>query len=151
MCHSYVYNNLLFSAFFVLLYAVVTAISMVRASRILHYNMLYNILRSPMHFFDTTPIGRILNRFSRDIETIDNLLPNLIRSWLNTFFGVLSTIIVISYSTPIFLSVVIPLTLLYYFVQVFFRYLISFHIYVCCYFDLFNIYLIFHICFYQYH
>lgn len=91
---------------------------MVLASRAMHENMLHNILRSPMSFFDTTPMGRILNRFSRDIETIDNILPQLYRSWMNTFFSVISTIIVISISTPIFLSVVLPLGFLYYFVQV---------------------------------
>ena len=109
---------LVFSAVFVLLYALIAAISMVVAAGILHGKMLSNILRSPMSFFDTTPIGRILNRFSRDIETIDNVLPQLIRSFMNTFFSVASTIVVISYSTPIFLSVVVPLGLLYYFVQV---------------------------------
>ena len=105
---------------FVLLYAIVTAISMVRASRVLHELMLHNVLRSPMSFFDTTPIGRILNRFSRDIETIDNILPSLIRSWINTIFSVVSTIVVISYSTPIFLVVIIPLGILYYFIQRFY-------------------------------
>ena len=45
-------------------------------------------------------------------------MPSLIRSWVNTFFSVVSTIVVISYSTPIFLSVIVPLGVLYYFVQV---------------------------------
>ncbi|CAD5115099.1 DgyrCDS4110 [Dimorphilus gyrociliatus] len=107
-------------AFFVLIYAIITAISVVNASTVLHEGMLFNVLRSPMSFFDTTPIGRILNRFSRDIETIDNILPGIIRSWMNTMFTVISTVIVISYSTPIFLSVVLPLGLLYYFIQRFY-------------------------------
>ena len=55
------------SALFVMFYAVVTAVSMVRAARLLHEDMLVNVFKSPMSFFDTTPIGRILNRFSRDI------------------------------------------------------------------------------------
>ena len=71
-----------------------------------------------MMFFETTPVGRILNRFSRDIETIDNVLPSLIRSWLNTFFTAISTVIIISYSTPTFIAVVVPLLVIYYFVQV---------------------------------
>lgn len=104
-------------AVFVLLYSLFSAIANITSSRALHNQMLTNVLRSPMIFFDTTPVGRILNRFSRDIETIDNILPNLIRSVLNTFLGVVSTIVVISYSTPIFLSVVLPLLLLYYFIQ----------------------------------
>uniref|UniRef100_A0A1I8JPQ2 ABC transmembrane type-1 domain-containing protein n=1 Tax=Macrostomum lignano TaxID=282301 RepID=A0A1I8JPQ2_9PLAT len=63
----------------------------------------------PMSFFDTTPVGRIVNRFSRDIETIDNLLPQMFRSWISTFFNVMSTIVVISFSTPAFMSVIVPL------------------------------------------
>ena len=101
-----------------LVYAIGMAVSMVRASRKLHSDLLANILRSSMTFFDTTPIGRILNRFSRDVETIDNILPNLLRSWMSTFFSVISTIVVIAYSTPVFLAVIVPLFILYHFVQV---------------------------------
>ena len=101
-----------------LIYSINLAICSVRASRVMHFNMLKNILRSPMVFFETTPTGRILNRFSRDVETIDNTLPSLFRSWVNTTFTVISTIVVISYSTPIFLVMIVPLALLYYFIQV---------------------------------
>jgi len=80
--------------------------------------MLANIMRSPMMFFDTTPIGRILNRFSRDMETVDGLLPFTIRSFLSTFFNVVATIVIISYSTPIFLFVVVPVLIIYYLIQV---------------------------------
>ena len=90
----------------------------VHSSRILHSRMLANILRAPMMFFDTTPIGRILNRFSRDMETVDGLLPFNTRSWLSTLFNVLATIVIISYSTTIFLSVVVPLLIIYYLIQV---------------------------------
>uniref|UniRef100_A0A2C9M896 ABC transmembrane type-1 domain-containing protein n=1 Tax=Biomphalaria glabrata TaxID=6526 RepID=A0A2C9M896_BIOGL len=93
---------------------------MVRAAGTLHNHMLANVLRSPMSFFDTTPSGRIMNRFSGDVETVDNTLPSLFRSWMNTFFGTISTIIVISYSTPIFMVVILPLGVLYYLVQRFY-------------------------------
>lgn len=102
---------------FVLMYAFLTAYSSIRASRNLHNNMLQCILRLPLSFFDTTPIGRIINRFSRDIEVIDTLLPETIQSWLVTFFGVVSTMIILCYSTPIFLVVVVPVFILYYFIQ----------------------------------
>lgn len=49
---------------------VATAIAMVatlKAATKLHGKMLSNILRSPMAFFDTTPLGRVLNRFSKDM------------------------------------------------------------------------------------
>jgi len=106
------------AALCVVIYALIFALMSIHSSRILHSRMLGNILRSPMMFFDTTPIGRILNRFSRDMETVDGLLPFTVRSWLSTFFNVIATVIIISYSTPIFLSVVIPLLILYYLIQV---------------------------------
>ena len=80
--------------------------------------MLNNIMKAPMSFFDTTPSGRIVNRFSGDVQTIDVTLPMTFRMWISIFFQTVSTIIVISYSTPIFLSVIVPLGIFYYFIQV---------------------------------
>ena len=57
-------------------------------------------------------------RFSRDVETIDNNLPQNFRMFLNTFFGAVSVFVVISYSTPLFLTIILPMAILYYLVQV---------------------------------
>ncbi|KAK3576574.1 hypothetical protein CHS0354_011251 [Potamilus streckersoni] len=99
---------------------VMFATRSVRASSLLHEKMLTRILRCPMSFFDTTPSGRILNRFSRDIEFIDNTLTEISQSWLKAFFMLISTLAVISYSTPIFLVTVVPLGILYYLIQRFY-------------------------------
>uniref|UniRef100_A0A3B4FPL3 Uncharacterized protein n=1 Tax=Pundamilia nyererei TaxID=303518 RepID=A0A3B4FPL3_9CICH len=91
----------------------------VDASRILHSKLLNNILRVPMVFFDTTPIGRVVNRFAKvDIFTIDEAIPNSFRSWLLCFLGVLGTLFVICLATPFFAIVIIPLAVIYFFVQV---------------------------------
>lgn len=50
--------------------------------------LLTNVLRWPMELFDTTPVGRVLNRFSKDVDTVDNVLPQVIRSWIMMFFAV---------------------------------------------------------------
>ncbi|WAR06336.1 ABCC8-like protein [Mya arenaria] len=58
-----------------------------------------------------------ITRFSRDVETIDNTLPMNFRMFLLTFFGALSSFIVISYTTPLFLVAMIPIAFLYYLIQ----------------------------------
>ncbi|KAK2171191.1 hypothetical protein NP493_1094g02038 [Ridgeia piscesae] len=78
------------------------------------------MLRAPMSFFDTTPVGRIMNRFSKDIDTIDVNIPITIRVLVSSLAVVIGTIVVISYTTPVFLCVLLPLGLLYYFIQRFY-------------------------------
>ena len=71
-----------------------------------------------MSFFDTTPSGRILNRFSKDIYTIDELIPRSLNFFISTSFTVISTIFVISFATPLFMVVILPLAIIYFLVQV---------------------------------
>ncbi|XP_038050343.1 multidrug resistance-associated protein 5-like isoform X2 [Patiria miniata] len=59
---------------------VVFIVTIIRASTRIHDSLLRKIMRCPMSFFDTTPLGRILNRFSKDMDEVDLLLPtNLMR------------------------------------------------------------------------
>ena len=61
-----------------------------KASKKLHENMLNNVWRNPMEFFDTTPVGRILNRFSSDISICDTVLAQFMSQLLSytaTFIG----------------------------------------------------------------
>ncbi|ULT79401.1 hypothetical protein L5515_016086 [Caenorhabditis briggsae] len=80
--------------------SVIMALGMVRASRLLHGGLLHNMMRSPMAFFDVTPLGRILNRFGKDIEAVDQTLPHSIRAMVMTIFNVISTVVVIIWATP---------------------------------------------------
>ena len=107
-----------FSAVFVLSYVGLFVSRSISASHILHQKMVHSIVRSPMSFFDLTPIGRIINRFSADIDTVDNVLPLTVEMWLDCVFAVVATLIVICYSTPIFLVTILPLAVVYFFVQV---------------------------------
>lgn len=62
-----------------------------RAARSLHRQLLASVLRSPLNtFFDVTPVGRILNRFSADVNEVDNEFPSVIRGFANCFFSVRS-------------------------------------------------------------
>ncbi|GAB1601926.1 multidrug resistance-associated protein 1-like [Argonauta hians] len=101
-------------------FTMLAAFIMVRASNTLHAIMLQSILRAPMSFFDTTPLGRIVNRFSKDTDVMDNLLPQVIRTVILLFLSVITTLIAISISIPIFLSVAIPLIFVYILIQDFY-------------------------------
>ncbi|KAM9344970.1 ATP-binding cassette sub-family C member 2 [Symphorus nematophorus] len=105
---------------FVFLGTLLLANASVNASCILHSRLLNNILRVPMVFFDTTPIGRVVNRFAKDIFTVDEAIPQSFRSWLLCLLGVLGTLFVICLATPLFTIIIIPLALVYYFVQRFY-------------------------------
>ncbi|XP_049538576.1 multidrug resistance-associated protein 1 isoform X1 [Anopheles darlingi] len=91
------------------------------ASKALHKTLLVRVMRAPLtSFFDITPVGRVLNRFSKDIDTTDSDLPAALRAWSACFFGVVATLVVICISTPIFASVIVPIGILYYAVQRFY-------------------------------
>ncbi|CAL1682835.1 unnamed protein product [Lasius platythorax] len=90
------------------------------ASSRLFQNTLLNVLRNPMSFFDRTPTGRILSRLGKDIDVVDNVLPFILRSWITCLFSVIATLVVISYSTPIFIAVILPIGAIYYFIQRFY-------------------------------
>ncbi|NXH94045.1 MRP2 protein, partial [Pachycephala philippinensis] len=103
-------------ALFLLFATMLSAQGAMRASRVMHQQLLSNILRVPMSFFDTTPTGRIVNRFAKDIFTVDETIPMSFRSWLSCFMAIISTLIVICLATPFFAAVIIPLSVFYYFV-----------------------------------
>uniref|UniRef100_A0A8C6MEE9 ABC-type glutathione-S-conjugate transporter n=1 Tax=Nothobranchius furzeri TaxID=105023 RepID=A0A8C6MEE9_NOTFU len=105
---------------FVFLGTLLLANASINASRIMHSQLLNNILRVPMIFFDTTPIGRVVNRFAKDIFTVDEAIPQSFRSWLLCLLGVLGTLFVICLATPFFAIIIVPLAVIYYFVQRFY-------------------------------
>nr|XP_003409027.1 canalicular multispecific organic anion transporter 1 [Loxodonta africana] len=105
---------------FVLLATLWSAYSSIHAANILHKQLLNNILRAPMSFFDTTPIGRIVNRFAGDISTVDETIPYTFRSWIMQFLVIISTLVMICMATPVFIVIMIPLTIIYVFVQMFY-------------------------------
>ncbi|KAG0369465.1 hypothetical protein BGZ54_009889 [Gamsiella multidivaricata] len=73
------------------------------ASRSIHRRLLSQILNSPVRFFDTTPLGRIMNRFTKDIETIDQEVAPIASNLMFDLLGTLTVVMVITYITPQFL------------------------------------------------
>lgn len=107
---------------FMLLATIAITLACLRGARILHNQMLCRVMRAPIWHLDTTPMGRILNRFSKDIEVTDTVLGMSIRMVMMRFFSAIVSFAVIGYETPYVFLAVIPLSVLYYYIQ---RYYIS--------------------------
>ncbi|XP_066489432.1 ATP-binding cassette sub-family C member 9 isoform X1 [Tiliqua scincoides] len=91
------------------------------AAKNLHHNLLNKIIIGPIRFFDTTPLGLILNRFSADTNIIDQHIPPTLESLSRSTLLCLSAIGMISYATPLFLVALVPLGIAFYFIQKYFR------------------------------
>lgn len=89
----------------------------IEASRKLHASMAHAIFRSPMSFFETTPSGRILNRFSSDIYKVDEVLARTFNMLFVNAARAIFTLVIITASTPIFVALIIPLGGLYIWIQ----------------------------------
>ncbi|XP_033887090.1 multidrug resistance-associated protein 1-like isoform X3 [Acipenser ruthenus] len=90
------------------------------ASRHLHQDLLHNMLRSPMSFFERTPSGNLLNRFSKEVDAIDCMIPDGLKMMLGYLFKLLEICIIVLLATPITAVIILPLGLFYGFIQSFY-------------------------------
>ena len=74
----------------------------------MHDQLLISLLRAPVAFFDVTPIGRLLARFSRDLQTVDVALPSAVQTLGSTTFAVVSALAVVCANSPMF-ALTLPL------------------------------------------
>ena len=88
----------------------------VKASQRLHDEMTLAILRSKIEFFDTNPLGRILNRFSADVGSNDDLLPQTLFDTVVLAFMTIGTIVTTMVVLPVALLTIPPLV--WYFLSV---------------------------------
>lgn len=111
-------------------------ISSLRAAKRLHDSMLNSILRAPMLFFHTNPIGRVINRFSRDLGDIDRNVASFVNMFMNQLWQLLSTFVLIGIVSTISLWAIMPLLILfyaaylYYQVNSIFHHLILFYLFI---------------------
>ncbi|KAJ2671305.1 hypothetical protein GGI25_005548, partial [Coemansia spiralis] len=85
----------------------------VRASRTLHARLLRAVVHASPRFFDSTPLGRIINRFSRDMQTIDGPTIDKLMWCLGHINGALGIYVVVLLVTPMFIFIAIAVSLVY--------------------------------------
>uniref|UniRef100_A0A4W2FZS7 Multidrug resistance-associated protein 4 n=1 Tax=Bos indicus x Bos taurus TaxID=30522 RepID=A0A4W2FZS7_BOBOX len=93
---------------------------LVNSSLTLHNRMLETILRAPVLFFHRNPIGRILNRFSKDIGHMDDLLPLIFQDFIQAFLLVIGVVGMMVAAVPWIAIPVIPLGIVFFFLRRYF-------------------------------
>lgn len=82
-------------AILLFVFSIALSVAGTRSSKVMLHRAIKKVLRAPMSFFDTTPLGRITNRFSKDIDTMDNVITESIRFFLLTMGMIVSVFILI--------------------------------------------------------
>uniref|UniRef100_A0A8C3ILG3 Multidrug resistance-associated protein 4 n=1 Tax=Chrysemys picta bellii TaxID=8478 RepID=A0A8C3ILG3_CHRPI len=93
---------------------------LVNAGQTLHNKMFQSLLKAPVLFFDRNPIGRILNRFSKDIGHLDDLLPLTILDFIQTLLQIFGVVAVAVAVIPWILIPLVPLCILFIFLRRYF-------------------------------
>uniref|UniRef100_A0A803YBS7 ATP binding cassette subfamily C member 10 n=1 Tax=Meleagris gallopavo TaxID=9103 RepID=A0A803YBS7_MELGA len=109
--------NSLFTIFRAFLFAYGT----IRAAIVIHKRLLQRVIKATVTFFDTTPTGRILNRFSSDLYCVDDSLPFILNIFLANMYGLLGMLVIITYGLPWIGLVLLPLAALYFSIQRYYR------------------------------
>ncbi|KAL4933213.1 ATP-binding cassette transporter YOR1 [Aspergillus undulatus] len=102
-----------FSAITMFTYSTYMTTSGTNASKSMLQSAMTRVLRAPMSFFDTTPLGRITNRFSKDIQVMDNELCDAMRMYSITITMIISIMILIIVFYHYFAIALGPLFLLF--------------------------------------
>ena len=97
------------------------ALASLAAANSLHLALFSATLHTRLAFFDTTPLGRVIQRFTKDTETLDNTLVQSVSSVVSFGLLLLGTIVVMAWVMPVLMPCLVPIGALYYYVQWFFR------------------------------
>jgi ATP-binding cassette subfamily C (CFTR/MRP) protein 1 len=87
-------------AIFAVIGSMLFVVFAIRAGRYLHTGITRAVARAPTGWFDITPVGRIITRFSKDIDFIDVQLPQLVEQSINFFFILAGVVASIAVGTP---------------------------------------------------
>ncbi|KAF9113256.1 Multidrug resistance-associated protein 1, partial [Mortierella sp. 14UC] len=101
----------------IVLFWVAFGVARIRASEYLHRIFMSRIMRLPPAFFDTTPLGRIINRVSSDFASIDDRIPWKLFEAIGHAVSLVASLTVVAFTTPLFLVASPFIALIYYYVQ----------------------------------
>ncbi|KAK6334593.1 hypothetical protein TWF718_010050 [Orbilia javanica] len=108
-------------ALFMFIFALTLTTAGTEASKNLMKKAMRRVLRAPMSFFDTTPLGRIVNRFSKDVDVMDNNLTDAMRMYFFTLAATLCTFVMIIVYFPWFALALAPLAVFFFWAAGFYR------------------------------
>ena len=83
-----------------------------RCSEYLHDRMVVAVLQAPVLFFDSNPVGRILNRFSKDVGCIDEILPKTLLLSIQMILLLVTSVLVPAVTNPWLLFAVVPVSVI---------------------------------------
>ncbi|KAI1805517.1 P-loop containing nucleoside triphosphate hydrolase protein [Daldinia bambusicola] len=108
-------------AILMFIFSLLLSIFGTNASKALLKQAMSRTLRAPISFFDTTPLGRITNRFSRDIDVLDNTLTDAMRMYFLTLAMITSVFALIIAFFHYFAIALVPLAILFFFAASYYR------------------------------
>lgn len=106
-----------FNSLIALLRAFAFAYAGIKAAKFIHNRLLYSVIFTEFSFFDTTPVGRILNRFSSDTNTIDDSLPFILNILLAQLAGLIGALCVTLIGMPWLTLLLVPMCPIYFEIQ----------------------------------
>eukprot|EP00007_Cunea_sp_BSH-02190019_P001870 CAMPEP_0174237282 /NCGR_PEP_ID=MMETSP0417-20130205/7690_1 /TAXON_ID=242541 /ORGANISM="Mayorella sp, Strain BSH-02190019" /LENGTH=1523 /DNA_ID=CAMNT_0015316021 /DNA_START=21 /DNA_END=4592 /DNA_ORIENTATION=+ len=117
-----IYGALVFAfTFLCILRNVLWTIVTLSAATSIHDSVFISVLRAPMSFFDSTPVGRILNRFSKDQDIIDEMLPEIALQFNHYLWIMIASFVFMIAVVPLFAVVLLPLGVIFWLVGRFYR------------------------------
>ncbi|EJD47908.1 ABC protein [Auricularia subglabra TFB-10046 SS5] len=108
-------------AIFTFLLGVTMGWMSIFVSRNMHYDAVHKVFHAPMKFFDTTPLGRILSVFGKDIDTIDNTLSDSMRMLVLTLGNVVGSVVIITIVEHYFIIAVLFISVGYQYFAAYYR------------------------------
>ena len=90
------------------------------ASKLIHSRLIESVSRARLSFFDSTPLGQIMNRFSKDLENIDQEVAPVALGFLHCAASLLTIVIMVSVVTPAFLIAAVFISGIYVLIGMFY-------------------------------